>query len=535
MLACGPGAAAADVPDPAKRGPHEVEALEYDAGSMTVRSLGQTFDQRLRGTLHLPVGIGPWRVLVFVHGIHKTCIDDQDQDFFPSGDNPVCDDDGRETRIRSYAGYAYLADFMASRGYAVMSIDGNEIYDAPLADGGYEARMQSIHESLDLLNRWNRGVGPEPIGTRLVGKLEMHEPIGLMGHSRGGEAVAGYSTYAVGAESFTRHYDIGVAVGLAATSFVADPATLYTNLVEILPTCDGDVVTLEGAQTFEKAKYRAAAFGSARTQWELTGANHNFFNTVWTLDEAEPVYDADDQCGKTVPGSDRLSSRAQRRAAQRLMAAAFGYFVGGDRRLEPWVTGARSFDNVRTSYIAPAEARRTLLRPRAGTRFDARGFARLEVCDQPPTGRGGCPDTNRTQFRPINRSVTRQLTVAWRRAARLSLPVQGSVARFRTFTLRAATNWFSKLNPAGREQDFHVVLVDGRGREAAVRAARFSDALVPPRGDINSHVVLNGVRIPLAAFDGVDLARIRRVELRFGELTRRGSIQLADVAFQETR
>ena len=46
-------------------------------------------------------------------------------------------------------------------------------------------------------------------------------------------------------------------------------------------------------------------------------------------------------------------------------------------------------------------------------------------------------------------------------------------------------------------------------------------------------MVLNGLRIPLSEFAGVDLADLDAIELRFGAATPAGSIQLADVAFQE--
>jgi hypothetical protein len=45
--------------------------------------------------------------------------------------------------------------------------------------------------------------------------------------------------------------------------------------------------------------------------------------------------------------------------------------------------------------------------------------------------------------------------------------------------------------------------------------------------------VLNGLRIPLTEFKGVNLGDLDAVELRFGAATPAGSIQLADVAFQE--
>ena len=78
-----------------------------------------------------------------------------------------------------------------------------------------------------------------------------------------------------------------------------------------------------------------------------------------------------------------------------------------------------------------------------------------------------------------------------------------------------------------------MVLIDRAGKSASVRAGQFGTALEPSVGSFRRHVVLNGLRIPLSEFKGVDLADLDAIELRFGAATPAGSIQLADVAFQE--
>ena len=55
----------------------------------------------------------------------------------------------------------------------------------------------------------------------------------------------------------------------------------------------------------------------------------------------------------------------------------------------------------------------------------------------------------------------------------------------------------------------------------------------PSIGNQFRHIVLNGIRIPLSAFAGIDLKQITAVEFGFGNPAL-GSIQLADVMFQET-
>jgi hypothetical protein len=114
------------------------------------------------------------------------------------------------------------------------------------------------------------------------------------------------------------------------------------------------------------------------------------------------------------------------------------------------------------------------------------------------------------------------------------------VSAFRALSLRVATNRGDRrnpvgdgLNPASATQDFDVTLVDAAGRRATSAVAAWTTALQPSTGAAYRHVVLGGARIPLTAFPGVDLAHLTTLELAFGGRTATGSIQLADVAFQE--
>src|SRR5215204_1631631 len=64
------GPAGAAVPRPLARGPHATARVEYEAGSALVSTQGIAFEQPLEGSVHVPQGPGPWRVLLFLHGNH---------------------------------------------------------------------------------------------------------------------------------------------------------------------------------------------------------------------------------------------------------------------------------------------------------------------------------------------------------------------------------------------------------------------------------------------------------------------------------
>ena len=78
-------------------------------------------------------------------------------------------------------------------------------------------------------------------------------------------------------------------------------------------------------------------------------------------------------------------------------------------------------------------------------------------------------------------------------------------------------------DPSLTTQDFTIALTDAEGKEAVVSAAdpRYGNALHQTTGNISSrvHVILDQIRVPLEDFakQGVDLTKVRKLELRFGE------------------
>ena len=589
--------AEAATPDPLANGPYAVGKVEYNAGDLLINippsngGPGQTFPQPLEGSITYPKTEGPWKVLVFMHGRHSTCIFDDDREGSPpiTGDDPQvrCDDtadpggDPNQTRIRNYAGYDYLSQNLASHGYVVMSVSTNTIhsFDNTFSyDAGGNARSQVLAASLDLLYRWNNGAGPGEVGTTLTGKMEMQQ-IGLMGHSRGGEGVTDFIQFNRRRPSPGRIYNLQAVLALAPID--AEKQVPYgTNFATLLPACDGDVSTLAGANAFERSKYTRPADPFAKIQWYVQGANHNYFNTVWTGDDGAQYLSTsnnDAACGEDQPNSVRLQPSDQRRVGIALMATFLRRYLGAETALDPLMTGAEPYPAsgcplrrgvacnqlVGTSYLAPAAQRLDVLRPDAdaplavgatGGAVSATGFTKAAACNEDrDTTSGvqiaGCPENaipgrgNTSATRSTNRSFGRQVTLDWDGPAtlRMELSARGrDVRKFGTISLRAATNWADARNPktngfdpASASQDGLVALIDRQGREATVSMKSVSTALEPSIGTYQRHVVLNGIRIPLSRFAGVDLSDLAAVELRFGTLTPAGSIQVADVGFQE--
>ncbi|MGB0119381.1 MAG: hypothetical protein WBP55_00350 [Solirubrobacterales bacterium] len=564
-----PATASAIDPDPAATGPFAIHQVDYSAGRVALtlpkkKGVDATFGQPLQGSVTYPATGSGWPVVVFLHGRHGTCLDRRGDDYipFPGDENTNCPDrkgrDGkvRERRVRSYSGYGYIADRLASQGYLVVSADANRIasYEYFSAKAGIRARAQLVGATLDLIGRWHAGAEdliPEKTGlppvTDLAGAPDLGN-IALMGHSRGGDAVTRFI-------SFNRKrstiYPLNGVVAIGPTDMAGDDPfrSGATNLAELLPGCDGDVADLQGGHVFERVKNSPEGKPFAKYQWLLGGANHNWFNTIWKKDDAD--YTAatalDSACGHEPFGSDRLGRAAQRSAGLDLVTGFVRTYAGGEGEFAPALETGSGLPGMRASYIGPKTERRLIVgpAPKAATRRNNLGGAirrkglKLSWCDAKQNRRRNqakrCPGFRGGGESTINRSWTRQLVVDWKRRSRLVTELPRSAADasvYRDLVFRAVTT-LSRQNPASRTQRLDVVLKDHSGSEFRVAAESYSKALQPPAGDRTRQLILSDIRIPLVDFTGVNLADVASVRLEFGNRGRtHGQVQIADLAFQ---
>ncbi len=598
-------AADAGVPNPLARGPLQTDKIDYEAGTLQA-TLGDgvtTTNLPLRGSIRYPLTSEPSKLIVFLHGRHSVCFTGG----APAPGSYVCDDttapDGTptSTNIRSYGGYDYLAENLATHGYAVASIEANvSNFDNNYPDAGASIRSQMIQAHLRLLTRWKYGTGPvtgDPsttIGNKLVGKLELSSGIGLMGHSRGGDAVTDFVTYNQNLASGVRNKIAGV-VALAPTYYTLNRFPKGVNYATLLPTCDGDVSGLQGAKFFENAKYDAGNDKVAKIQWAVEGTNHNFYNSTWTGDDFGTA--SDPSCHTEAAKTGRLSAVDQRKVGVALMNGFMRRYVGGERAFDPLMTGEVTLPEslgltsgidaekvVKTSYVGPKAGRLDVLSttpandpteaaqvqspvvPEDLTETDlggtltASGLADFSVCKPLSVPRRGlaaepssypvCPSPSLPAgpgvYAAGNRSIGTQYTVAWDGPSTLTAALGAGgatqdVSRFGVLDLRVAVNRFDARNPAtdgftaGQgAQDFDVTLIDATGKRSTTGAGEWGEALDPSIGTRYPHVLLGGLRIPMSAFKGVDLTQVTAVEFGFGARTASGSIQLNDVMFQET-
>jgi hypothetical protein len=550
----------AQAPDPGTPGPLAVTREEYNFGDTAFQPTDFPGPVELRASIHYPTVLaGPYPVIVLLHGRHATC--------FKGGSQLLqwpCTTNGSQP-IPSFQGYDYVAESLASNGYVVVSVSANGVnaVDNFVFDLGALARAELLQKHLDILNGFNT-TGGAPFGTKFVGKFDLTR-VGTMGHSRGGEGVV-------------RHYvlnnDLGAPYGIKAVfplapvdfnRFTVNNAALNV----MLPYCDGDVSDLQGVHFFDDARYNVPGDNAPKHYELVMGANHNFYNTIWTPATSPfpgaandwlafvPGGHSDSFCGSGTTNQ-RLTEAQQRGTGLAYMTAFFRAYVGGETQFLPILTGdappppSAQTNNLFVSYHAPANRRLDVNRLLNDTNLTLNtlggaatqtALTPYELCGgEAPQPQKCIPEALNAQqphTTPSARSPLRglsQLKTGWNDLTgnyRNNVPATlGNVSGFQAVQFRVSVNFADVRNLADLAQDFRVVLTDASGASSSVRVSNVSGALFFPPGEVGPvpKVVLNTVRVPLSAFAGVNLNAVRSVQFTFNERLQ-GGVLITDVAF----
>ena len=552
--------ARAQVPDPGTTGPNAVTREEYNYGNLAFQPTGFPAAVEVRASVHYPTTLsgGPYPVVVFMHGRHATCYRNTTATLrWPCLNN--------EQPIPSFAGYDYIAQVLASHGYIVVSVSANGINakDNNVTDLGMQARAELIQHHLGRLNTFNT-VGAAPFGTKFIGKIDLTR-VGTMGHSRGGEGVVKHFVHNAGLGS---PYGIKAVLPLAPVDFNR-PVVNNAALEVILPYCDGDVSDNQGVHFYDDARYNVAGDTGAKHTVQVMGANHNFYNTVWTpgMFPAGTADDwgyvsggtADGHCG-TGAGNKRLTSAQQRGTGLAYLSAFMRAYVGGETQFLPILTGeapppaSAQTTNLHVSYHAPAAARRDVNQLLTATNLSTNtlggattqtGLTPHDLCGgNSPQPQHCLPGTQSTARQPHTVPSARATTLRGLSQLRTGWGAFGStytndlpvgsrdVSAFAALQFRVSVNFADTRNAANTPQNFTVVLTDGTGAQSSVRVGDVSGALFYPPGTVGPvpKVVLNTVRLPLSSFAGVNLSDIRSVRFNFDQ-TGQGALLISDLAF----
>jgi dienelactone hydrolase len=249
---------------------------------------GFAFDKLPRnGRVWYPEGQGPFPLVLVVHGNHNM------KDF-------------------SDPGYEYLGRHLASRGFIVVSVDENFLNGN--IRGENDARGWMLLQHLALWRRWN-----DSAGGPFHGKVAM-DRIALIGHSRGGEAVA-----VAGAFNRLKHYpddanvkfefNFGIRslIAIAPVDGQYEPTSRPTplenlNYLVIHGSHDGDVSAFAGLRQYQRLKFTDGKPWFKAAIW-MYRANHGQWNTVWG------AFDNGPQSRRWLDVDQLIHPEAQRRMA----------------------------------------------------------------------------------------------------------------------------------------------------------------------------------------------------------------------------
>ena len=232
---------------------------DYDGGTTSVMGLtlrvrgsvaypadddgtGQPFNTRLAALGRVPI-------VILIHGNHSAA-------------------------VPNFRGYDYFQEQLARMGIIAVSIDENESSARNGASNIIE-RAQLGWASVQHFQGLDSGGDP------IFGGHIDFTRTGLMGHSRGGEAVVAMTELGAPAGVTV----LGV-LSLAPTDWGA--TTLEPHgypFLTILPAGDGDVATNDGALFYDKAH-----LDPYRCQLYVDNTNHNYFNRQWLNDDAGGAY-----------------------------------------------------------------------------------------------------------------------------------------------------------------------------------------------------------------------------------------------------
>ncbi len=547
-------------PDPGLMGSYLVAKEEYDLGELAFKPPSFPNFVELRGSVHYPATLvgGPFPVIFLLHGRHSTVFKTTSPGTTGLAWPPPV---GYES-ITSFEGYDYFAEKMASHGYIVISVSCNAINaaDNSIADRGMKARGELLQKHLDLWNDYNT-IGGTPFSGTFVGKLNMQR-IGTMGHSRGGEGVI---HHALLNNSLGKPYGIKAVITLAPVDF-QHKVMSNIPLLNIAPYCDGDVTALSGVHYYDDARYKDTADEAPKHSLLVMGANHNFFNTVWTpgsyiagtSDDWDGNFGAntDGFCGSKKSGNKRLDTTKQKATFTAYAMAFFRTYVGKEikfnpiletrDRIPPASTGLDS-SQVFMSYHAGKSKRLDVNRTDTSilTVFNnlngavtTNGLVSSGIC-----GAGftmlACAISATSSREPHKGTTTYsglgQMAMNWDNDTdyyQNELPnAYKNTTAFEFISFRAAINF--KETPTGKKLDFSVQLIDSIGAKAKLPATAFTNALYYPPGtqSVLPKAMFNTIKIPLNAYKGIDQSKIKFIRFLFDTVSS-GSILISDLTFE---
>jgi hypothetical protein len=275
------------------------------------------YQVRFRGRIYYPRGVAAntvdgkraFPVVILLHGQHGVV--------------------NAGVEIQNHLGYEYLQDHLARNGIISLSISTNL---ANAVDSLVKMRADFVLEGLRILKKLNSQAG------RFLNRLDLQN-VGIMGHSRGGDAVV----KAVVLNRAKNEFGIRALCSLAPTDFTGistTPLTLVAadglRYLVLYGSHDGDVGGQDGGFVGTGFRHYDRA-NCERTLAFVKGAKHDRFNTNWNN---LPDYSDPADCVTTDPAF--MSPAAHKQLALDYIGSLFRYELNRDAGLKAFFDGSKA-------------------------------------------------------------------------------------------------------------------------------------------------------------------------------------------------
>ncbi len=475
---------------------------------------------KIEGIIALPEGEGAHPVALVLHGRFGQEICRLMAGSISSSAQvnvTFCLPGGAESRFD--VGEANLVGALAGEGYVALAINLNDTYDIFSVEGvvdGIDLNNIGDYFIPQLVQLHLDALANNELPIDLTGRVDLNQPLLLLGHSRGGELIL----------DFAKKMPVSGLVLFGAPGDGGLSAPPDAPLGILYGECDGDVYYWDSQRYFEEAEndLHRAAFASAVM---LEKANHNFFNGLIGMNDDGGNKIGNPHCFAEDDEDAGLSQEKQQ-----------AFMVSYVRDFAAMLRGARPFS---VKQPAPAQMyglsvisnlttadKKILLNGEEVNEETGEGLLVTsceaeEICH--PTlmtlddfGVPGEPIMKRLTWQQPDASYT--LTFA---------PIDAT--QYDVLNLRAILDPTSDLNGGAADIDFTLRLVDATGNSATVTVSATPLLYITPDefyGFGGMPILAGANRLQLESLDGIDLTRLTTVMLQFPQES--GDLLLLDVS-----
>jgi len=501
--------------------PLRVHRIQDDGYNLSEQRVpGVPFATSLYGVVRAPVQLdeGPYPLVLLLHGNHGNCRRRGTRnDYCAELTTHECPYDGYYAAPNA-EGMAFQAETLAAQGMVAVSISANALN----CRGGYILeRAQLLGEHLRRWKAWNDGQA-SPLSLDVTGAVDLSRT-GLVGHSRGGDAVSHVPQLLL--DTPIDGVDVVSIFAIAPTDY-NDATVLDASWALLLPACDGDVSNLWGSDIYERSTDQVGADVWHKSQVFMAGANHNYFSTEWAYDDGQRV------CPRSaMVGLDAQTSMLEATLGSWMVRTLDEDVPEPYHRAEQGMPGS-----VRTHIPTAVDLRWS---------YTESGATRVEAFDDDPlvNALGGSNTAEDfVEARACEHSDcgsaflhrTTALATSWDGAAAPGLIVDlasTDTSAYDSVSFRVVSR-VSKRNNGRGNQPYQLVFTDADGRQVTLDEQDLT-AVPHAYSSYNVREVLQTVRVPFNRLTAVEpdfaLDAIASVRVELGTDGQPGAVTLTDV------